>query len=111
MVARLRGDAEALGEAHEVRVDEVGRDGAAAVSLFLDQAHVAVHAVVEHHHHDGDAVLGGGREIAELVHDAAVAGDGEHGLVGHAPAWRRARRRGPSRGLSWWPAERNVRGW
>ena len=80
--AAMREHAEAVGEADEVRVDQVARDHAVAVELALHAPDVAVGAVVEHDRHDGDAVLHGGRELLDVVHEAAVAVERDHRALG-----------------------------
>src|SRR5208282_4146631 len=82
-VARAEaGDAERLRELQEVGVREIAGDRAVAVLLLLDAPDVAEAAVVEDHDDDGQIVLTGGRELAHLVEEAAVAGNGEHRLGG-----------------------------
>ena len=71
------GHAERLGEPHEVRVVQPGRDLPVPVRLPLDAAHVAERAVVEHHHDHGDAVQRGRRQLHRLVGEAAVARDAQ----------------------------------
>ena len=78
-----RSDAEGLRELDEVGVVQVRGDEPVAVALLLDALHVAEGAVVEHDDHDGEIVPCRGREFADLIHEAAVAGDGQHLFVGH----------------------------
>src|SRR5258705_13751204 len=51
----LARDAEAVGQPHEIRIDEVAADHPVAVVLALHVADIAVGAVVEHDHHYGNS--------------------------------------------------------
>ena len=60
-------DTEGVGELQEVRVVEFGGNDPVAIALLLDALDVAEHAVVEQHHHDRQAMLHGGRQLAERL--------------------------------------------
>jgi hypothetical protein len=78
VVARWENRGKAGGEGDEVGFGEVACDHAVAVELALDALDFAVGAIVEDHGCDVDAVAGGGRELLNVVHEAAVAPDRDH---------------------------------
>ena len=51
----------------------------------------AIHAVVDHHHDDGQVVLDGGGEFLAVHHEAAIAGEGDHRARRAAAPWPRPR--------------------
>ena len=55
--------------------------GAACEAVALVPQHVAVGIVVEHHHHNVDAVLHRRRHLLRVVQESAVAGERDHRLV------------------------------
>ena len=99
--------AEGLRVAREVRVDEVGAEGAAGVVPLLVHPDRPVHAVVDDQHDDRQLVLDGGRELLAAHQEVAVAGEahdqairvdelgGDRGrqAVAHGAARRRELRR------------------
>ncbi len=75
---------------------QIRGDQAVAVALLLDALHIAEAAVVEHHDHDSEVVACRGGELAHLVHEAAVAGDGQDLPVGHGGLGAQRRAEAPA---------------
>src|SRR5579872_3233514 len=79
-----RADAKRVRELDEIRIDQVGGDETSVKALALVAPHIAVRIVVEHEHDDADLELHGGRQFLHAEHEAAVAGDRDHGRSGWA---------------------------
>ena len=74
--------AEGFRKLDEIRVDEVGGHHAAVEAGALVAPDVAIGVVVEHQRHDADVELHGSGKLLDTEHEAAIAGDRDHGLVG-----------------------------
>ena len=70
------------GQGGEVRVAQGRAGDAAGMLALLVHADRAVHAVVDHDHHDRQLVLDGGGELLAGHQEAAVAGEADHAALG-----------------------------
>ena len=78
------GDAETVGELHEIGIGEIAADDAVAVILFLAALHIAESVVVEDDKGDAEPMPHRRRQLLNLEHEAAIAGDADDRPVGHA---------------------------
>ena len=77
-------DAERARQGDEVGIDQLTGDQPARERLLLRAFDVAERAIVEHDRHDVQPVLALSSQLADVVHEAAIARDGQHGPAGIA---------------------------